>query len=93
MRKVAEIVSRIAYISGDSKKASKEFLNAFVETIEEGLIRDGVVYVKGLGRFKTKMRGIHNSRNVKTGEKIIVPEKKFIYFRPDKEFKKNINEL
>ena len=37
MRRMSEIASEISKISGDTKKASREFLSAFTETIISGL--------------------------------------------------------
>lgn len=91
MRKMSEIASKIAEISGDTKKASREFLSAFLEIVINGLVNDGEVEVEGLGYFGVRIRKPVLGRNPKTGEKIQVPELKSIYFKPCKEFKQNVN--
>ncbi len=90
MRRMSEIASEISKISGDTKKASREFLSAFTETIISGLINDGEVEVEGLGYFGVRTRKPVLGRNPKTGEKIQVPEIKSIYFKPCKEFRQNV---
>ena len=91
MRKMSEIASKISEISGDTKKASREFLNAFIETVINGLINDGEVEVEKLGYFGVRTRRPVLGRNPKTGEKVQVPELKSIYFKPCKEFKQKVN--
>ena len=91
MRKMSEIASEISNISGDTKKASREFLTAFMQTVIYGLVNDGEVEVEGLGYFGVRTRKPIMGRNPKTGEKVQVPELKSIYFKPCKTLKENIN--
>lgn len=91
MRKISEIASNIAEITGDTKKASKEFLDAFIDTVIQGLKDDGEVEVVGLGTFRARKRKANMGRNPLTGEKIQIPELKAIYFKASKQFKDSIN--
>lgn len=92
MNKMSEIASAISEISGDTKKASREFLRAFMDTAMYGIAKDGIVEVGGLGLFKIKIRKAGIGRNPKTGEKLQLPEIRSVYFRPCQEFIDNINE-
>lgn len=92
MTKKSEIISEIARITGDSKKATEEFLNIFLDIISKGLINGEEIEVGGLGTFKTRKREASKGRNPQTGEEIDIPELNAITFKAEKEFIKNINE-
>ena len=89
--KKKELVINIAEITGDTKKASKEFLEAFINTVIQGLIDDRIVEVEGLGTFTLKVREANNARNPLTGELIQVPKLNAIYFKACQDFKENVN--
>ncbi len=91
MNKMSEIASAISEISGDTKKASREFLRAFIDTTIYGIINDGIVEVEGLGLFEIKIRKAGMGRNPRTGEKFQIPEIKSISFKPCKDLVDNIN--
>ena len=65
---------------------------AFVEigdTIKKGMRYE----IRGFGTFKLKFRKARNdARNPKTGEKIIVPEKKFPSFKMSQQMLTSLNE-
>ena len=47
-----EIIDKLSEQSGQSKKISENFLRILIDVIEEGLKKDGIAKVKGLGTFK-----------------------------------------
>jgi nucleoid DNA-binding protein len=49
---IQDLVDAIAQRTGYSKKKSDDFLRVLQTTIEEGLIKDGLVKIKGFGTFK-----------------------------------------
>ena len=73
----------IAQQLGLSKRISDSFVRAFLDTITEGLFKDGVVKVKGLGTFKAVNVEDRESISVKTGERIIIPGFKKLSFSPE----------
>lgn len=91
MIKKSELISRIIIRTGDTKKATEEFLNVFINIIREKLKAGEEVEVGGLGTFKLRKRGACKARNPQTGEEIEVPELNAIYFKPDDKFKRNVN--
>ena len=92
MVRKSELISGIASKTGDSKKATENFLTVFIDTICEKLKNKEEVEVGRLGIFKTKTRKALKGRNPKTGEKIDVPEVEMIEFKAAEEFEKNLNE-
>lgn len=73
------------------KKEAREFVTAFIETINEGLEKDGVVRIKGLGYFKITTIKPRKSVNVSTGESVIIESHKKVTFTPDPAIKELVN--
>ena len=51
----------------------------------------GAVVVRGFGTFKTATRRARKGVNPKTGEKISIPAKRVLTFKPSAEVKRRIN--
>ena len=67
------------------------FVRAFWETIEEGLLSDGIVKVKGLGTFKLVGVESRESINVNTGERFEIRQHSKITFMADSSMRNIIN--
>mgnify|MGYP001308615048 CR=1 FL=1 len=74
------------------KKDLLKFFELFVDEIKMALKNNERVELRGWGIFFQKVQKSRNSRNPKTGEKIITPQKKNINFKMSKELFKRINE-
>tara|TARA_Y100000816_G_scaffold291524_1_gene283142 strand:- start:688 stop:975 length:288 start_codon:yes stop_codon:yes gene_type:complete len=74
------------------KKDLLKFFELFVDEIKIALKNNERVELRGWGIFFQKVQKSRNSRNPKTGEKIITPQKKNINFKMSKELFKRINE-
>lgn len=68
---------------GVSKKTSDVFGKAFFDTIVEGLNKDGIVRIEGLGTFKIVEVGSRESVNVTNGERIVIDGYKKVTFVAD----------
>ena len=76
-----------------NKKEIEEIINAFSETIVNGLKQGRKVMLKGWGTFFVKrIKAKYNALNPRSKELIYVPEKNKVRFRPSKQLKKFINE-
>ena len=78
-----EISDLVAAKEGISKKKAETFSRLLFETIEEGLLNDKYVKIKGLGTFKLVPVGDRESVNVNTGERIQISSHSKISFTPD----------
>ena len=74
------------------KKDLEKFFDIFINEIKLALKNDERVELRGWGVFSTKNQKRKTSRNPKTGEKIIVDEKKSIGFKMSKDLFKEIND-
>lgn len=85
---VAEILTDKAAIE---KKEAASFATTMFEVIQEGLNRDGIVKVKGLGTFKVIDVEARESVNVNTGERVLIDSHSKITFTPDTTMKELVN--
>lgn len=86
-----EIIDKLSEKSGQSKKISESFLRILMDAIEEGLRKDGIAKVKGLGTFKIIPIEQRKSINVQDGTEYIIPAHNKISFTPEKTMKEEIN--
>lgn len=76
---------------GLSKKDASNFVNMMFDTIQQGLERDLLVKVKGLGTFKIIDVDSRESVNVNTGERVLIEGHSKISFIPDALMKELVN--
>ena len=84
---LSKIAGELAEKHEMSKKASTEFLNAFVDLMVKNLKKGHKVRITGLGIFQVKKRPARMGRNPATGEQIKIKASKKLAFRPAKEVK------
>lgn len=85
--KKSELLNRIATKLNIKRKDVERTLDAFVETLCEGLRKENKVNVAGLGIWSVKDRKARMARNPKTGETVHVPAKRVVKFRVSKDMK------
>ena len=73
------------------KKDLEKFFDIFINEIKLALKNNERVELRGWGVFLTKFQKSKTSRNPKTGEKVIVDEKKSINFKMSKDLFIEIN--
>ena len=73
-------------------KDSEEILNIFIQCINQSLLENRNIELRGFGTFFIKkIKEKYSARNPKTGELIYVPEKNRVRFRASKKLKEIIN--
>lgn len=68
-----ELIAEIAAKAELSKKDAEKALNAFVESVTEGLKKGEKVVLVGFGSFETKKRAARKGKNPQTGAIIDIP--------------------
>ncbi len=86
-----ELAGILAEKTGATQKQTAEFIDAFIETVEEKLIKGDKIQLTGFGTFMTKRRESRPGRNPATGEKITIPASTAPVFNPGKNLKKKVN--
>lgn len=80
----AELVVKIAEKAGLTKANAERSLNAFLDAVEDTLVKDGKLMLTGFGTFAVETRKARKGRNPRTGQEIQIPESKVVKFRPGK---------
>ena len=67
------------------------FVDTFMENVEQSLLNEDRVEIRGFGSFKVKNYKGYKGRNPKSGDSVAVPPKRLPVFRPGKELKDLLN--
>jgi DNA-binding protein HU-beta len=88
----AELVAKMAEMSGLTKKDAETALNSFMETVEATLVEGGKVQLVGFGTFDVRERKPRKGRNPRNPEQVIdIPASKAPVFKAGKTLKEKIN--
>lgn len=88
---VKDIAKIIAAKYELSNVEAEIFMQMIVEVINDGLLNDRQVKIKGFGTFKLQAVKERSSVNVNTGEKVVIAEHDKVSFVPDAAVKDLIN--
>ena len=88
----SELVASVAEKSAKTKKDAETILNAFVETVEEALVKGDRVQLIGFGTFESRQRKARTGRNPrKPGEVFDIAASKAPVFKAGKALKDAVN--
>ena len=88
---INDIIELLSEQTGRERVDIEKFLKELISTINEGIIRDQIVNVKGIGTFKIVLVKERESVSVNTGERIVIPPHHKLSFLPVKTMKELIN--
>lgn len=88
-----EIVKTISEEIGLTQLKTKEIVQKTFDAIVETLVEDRRIELRNFGVFEVKKRAARKARNPRTGEKVSVPEKFVVTFKPGKEMEERVREL
>ena len=88
---LTDISNALAADRGVSKRKAEMVARAMFDVIEEGLLRDQVVKVKGLGTFKLIVVSARESVSVNTGKRIQIESYTKVTFTPEKQIAELVN--
>jgi len=88
-----EIVRTISEEIGLTQLKTKEIVQKTFDAIIEALVSERRIELRNFGVFEVKKRAARNARNPKTGDKVHVPEKYVVTFKPGKEMEARVNQL
>ena len=86
-----ELIEALAKKTDTTKKASEEYLNAFVEVVTETLKKGDKIQLMGFGSFEVRKRAARKGRNPQTNEEIKIPAFKLPVFKSGKALKEAVN--
>ncbi len=101
-----EIVKTISEEIGLTQLKTKEIVQKTFDAIVDTLVEDtksninkggdgalGRIELRNFGVFEVKKRAARKARNPRTGEKVFVPQKFVVTFKPGKEMEERVREL
>jgi nucleoid DNA-binding protein len=88
-----EIVRTISEEIGLTQLQTKEIVQKTFDAIVEALVADHRIELRNFGVFEVKRRAPRKARNPRTGDKVFVPEKYVVTFKPGKEMEERVKEL
>ncbi len=77
-----DLVECVAAELGGSRNAAEKAVKAVLDSILDGVERDGSVSIAGFGTFERKERAARTGRNPRTGESLEIPASTTVGFRP-----------
>lgn len=90
-----EIVKEISEECGLTQLKTKEVVQKTFEAIIETLVSDPKhrIELRNFGVFEVKKRAARKARNPRTGDRVEVPEKYVVTFKPGKEMEEEVLRL
>lgn len=88
-----EIVKEISEALQMTQLKTKEIVQKTFDAIVKTLVEDGRIELRNFGVFEVKKRAARKARNPRTGDKVFVPEKFVVTFKPGKEMEEKVRQL
>ena len=88
-----EIVKTISEEIGLTQQTTKEIVQKTFDAIIDALVTDRRIELRNFGVFEVKRRAARSARNPKTGDKVHVPEKFVVTFKPGKDMEQKVNTI
>ena len=88
-----EIVKAISDEMGLTQQATRKIVQRTFDAIVETLVTEGRIELRNFGVFEVKKRAARKARNPRTGDRVLVPEKYVVTFKPGKEMEARVRQL
>jgi integration host factor subunit beta len=88
-----EIVKTISEEIGLTQLKTKEIVQKTFDAIVRTLVEDERIELRNFGVFEVKKRAARKARNPRTGQRVDVPEKYVVTFKPGKEMEERVRLL
>ncbi len=85
-----EIVKTISEECGLTQLKTKEIVQKTFEAIIDTLVVEGRIELRNFGVFEVKKRAARKARNPRSGDRVDVPEKFVVTFKPGKEMEERV---
>src|SRR5881227_627151 len=88
-----EIVKQISERLGLPQLKTKEIVQQTFDAIVDTLIETGRIELRNFGVFEVKQRKARKARNPRTGQRVDVPPKNVVTFKPGKEMEERVRQM
>src|SRR5215469_8277236 len=88
-----EIVKKISEDIGLTQLKTKDIVQRTLDAIIQTLVSEGRIELRNFGVFEVKKRAPRKARNPRTGDKVYVPAKNVVTFKPGKEMEELVRQM
>jgi nucleoid DNA-binding protein len=88
-----EIVKQISEEMGLTQLKTKEIVQRTLDAIIHTLVSERRIEMRNFGVFEVKARAPRKARNPRTGDKVYVPAKTVVTFKPGKEMEELVRQI
>ena len=88
-----EIVKKISEDIGLTQLKTKDIVQRTLDAIIQTLVEEGRIELRNFGVFEVKRRAPRKARNPRTGDKVYVPSKNVVTFKPGKEMEELVRRM
>ena len=88
-----EIVKKISEDIGLTQLKTKDIVQRTLDAIIQTLVAEGRIKLRNFGVFEVKRRAPRKARNPRTGDKVFVPPKNVVTFKPGKEMEELVRKM
>lgn len=88
-----EIVKKISDEMGLTQLKTKDIVQRTLDEIIQTLVEEGRIELRNFGVFEVKRRAPRKARNPRTGDKVSVPAKNVVTFKPGKEMEELVRNM
>ena len=88
-----EIVKKISEDIGLTQLKTKDIVQRTLDAIILTLVTEGRIELRNFGVFEVKKRAPRKARNPRTGDKVYVPSKNVVTFKPGKEMEELVRKM
>jgi nucleoid DNA-binding protein len=88
-----EIVKTISDEIGLTQLKTKEIVQKTFDAIVDTLVEERRIELRNFGVFEVKKRAARKARNPRTGQRVDVPQKFVVTFKPGKEMEEKVRQL
>ncbi|GAC1473659.1 MAG: HU family DNA-binding protein [Isosphaeraceae bacterium] len=88
-----EIVKKISEDIGLTQLKTKDIVQRTLDAIIHTLVSEGRIELRNFGVFEVKRRAPRKARNPRTGDKVHVPSKNVVTFKPGKEMEELVRKM
>lgn len=86
-----DLIDAVSADTGVAKKVIREVMDSIAHHTTETLIQRGEVMLFGLGKMSVSKRGEKIARNIRTGERVVVPPRLAVVMSPNASIVKAVN--
>jgi integration host factor subunit beta len=88
-----EIVKKISEEIGLTQLKTKDIVQRTLDAIIHTLVTENRIELRNFGVFEVKRRAPRKARNPRTGDKVYVPAKNVVTFKPGKEMEELVRRM